>query len=50
MQASDDTEVFRKLREGGTLFGPGWRCVDSFEEVDDDLEESEEEVSNIWTD
>ena len=45
LQPSDDTEVFRQLREGRTLFGSGWRCVDNFEEVDDDLEDDDEEVS-----
>lgn len=46
MQPADDSEIFRQLREGSTLFGPGWRWVDSFEEVDDDLEDDEEEVSS----
>jgi hypothetical protein len=45
MQPADDTEIFRQLKEGSTLFGPGWRWVDNFEEVDDDLEDDEEEVS-----
>lgn len=42
MQQADDEEVFRQLKEGHTLFGAGWRCVESFDEVDDEYEDEEE--------
>lgn len=44
MQAAEDAEIRRQLEEGPTLFGSGWRCVDSLEEVDGEFESDEEEV------
>lgn len=43
---SDDAEIFRRLEHGRTLLGPGWKWVESFEDINDDAyEEEEEEVS-----
>lgn len=44
LQSSDTAE--RILKEGRSLYGPGWKVVDSFEDLEDgDEYESEEEVS-----
>lgn len=41
---SDDGDIARTLAGGRTLYGPGWRCVPSLNEFDDDEYEEEEEV------
>lgn len=49
MQAAEDAEIRRQLEEGPTLFGTGWRCVDSLEEVDGEFESDEEEVGGHFS-
>jgi hypothetical protein len=43
---SDDAQIHRTLEHGRSLMGPGWRCIESFDEVNEDAyEDDEEEVS-----
>lgn len=43
---SDDAQVFRRLQHGRKLLGDGWKWVESFDDINEDAyEDEEEEVS-----
>ena len=49
LQSSDD--VPRALAEGRSILGPGWKAINSFDDLSDpeDFEESEEVRELLWT-
>ncbi|GMK54137.1 hypothetical protein CspeluHIS016_0107230 [Cutaneotrichosporon spelunceum] len=47
---SDDAQVRRTLEHGRTLLGPGWRCVESFDDINDDVYEDDEEEEYVLMD
>ncbi|WVF68998.1 hypothetical protein IAT40_003772 [Kwoniella sp. CBS 6097] len=48
LQSSDDAQ--RYLDQGQTLFGEGWECVPSFDDLDEDQYEDEEEEMYVTMD
>lgn len=46
---SDDAQVHRTLENGRVLLGSGWRCIDSFDDINDDAYEDEEEEVRLPT-
>jgi hypothetical protein len=42
LQSAEDAP--RILADGASLFGPGWKALDSFDDIDEDEYETDEEV------
>ncbi|BEJ16943.1 hypothetical protein CspHIS471_0603440 [Cutaneotrichosporon sp. HIS471] len=47
---SDDARIRRTLEHGRTLLGPGWRCVESFDDINEDAFEDEDEEEYVLMD
>jgi hypothetical protein len=45
LQSSED--ALRMLAEGSSLLGPGWTAVETFEDIESDEYETDEEVRRL---